>query len=104
MSHVDVNSDSRFGLFAVLALGVLPVAIIFGTVPAVCYAAFAAAFTLWTQALEPSPRPAAVDLAGCIDCPSCGSHQVEVVRDDSDSDDRDLRWAYFACDRAWSIH
>jgi hypothetical protein len=104
MSHVVVNSDSRFGLFAVLALGVLPIAIIFGAAPAVCYAAFVAAFALWTQTLEPSPRPAAVDLAGCTDCPSCGSHQVDVVRDDSNDDDRDLRWACFACDQTWSIH
>ena len=103
MSHGVLDSDSRFGLFALLALAVIPIAFVFGAIPAICYAAFLAAVTLGTGPIETGARAGSVDLAGCTDCPCCGSHQVDIVRDDLDESD-ERRWACFACDRTWSIH
>lgn len=103
MGHGALDPDSRLGLLVLLALAVVPVALVFGTLPAVCYSAFVAALVYGGGPMEPSGRAGSVDLAGCTDCPCCGSHQVDIVRHDAD-EDYEVRWACFACDRTWSIH
>lgn len=104
MSHVLLDSHTRNWILAFFAMAIVPVGLYFGPLAGLCYGVFILALTYGTGPAEPVERPGPVDLAGCTDCPSCGSMQVDVVVAEDPTEDASVHWTCFSCDRRWSIH
>ncbi len=104
MSHVVMDSHTRNWILALFAMAIVPIGLYFGPIVGVCYGVLLLALTYGTGPADPVGRPCSVEMAGCTDCPSCGSMQVDVVADEGSTDDAALHWTCFACDQRWSIH
>lgn len=99
-----MDSHTRNWILALFAMVIVPIGLYFGPIFGVGYGVFLLALTYGTGPPDPIARPGAVDLAGCTDCPSCGSMQVDLVAEENATDEAELHWTCFACDQQWSIH